>query len=143
MLAAGTGEWMIAKLLRGGREQCRTKHHVERRIGILASPRALEWISAVLDRPFDVAGPPGNSAQIFELVVMGFELVVGHAPVLDRHRVGNRSGAIALRIVAARDEIRRKKPPGHAIPMDAGAADAGAGQKRTELAHRQRGLARA
>ena len=66
-----------------------------RRIGPRA--RAFERVAAVLDLALEVAGRARGAAQIFELVVVRLELVIGDAPVLDRHVLGQKARAVTLR----------------------------------------------
>ena len=75
----------MAQVLRRGGEQRRAVGHVHRRIGILARARAFERIAAVLLLAVQIAGLAADAAEIFELVVIRLELVIGDAPVLDRH----------------------------------------------------------
>src|SRR3546814_1122919 len=84
-------------------KQCRRVGHVHRRIGIIAAARALERVAAGLRLAAEIAGLAADAAEIFETVVIGFELVVAHPPVLHRH-VG-RQDAVALLVVAAGHEI--------------------------------------
>src|SRR6185312_909829 len=57
----------------------------ERRQRICASSRSLERVAAGLYLALEVASLSGNSAEILELVVVGLKLLVGDAPVLNRH----------------------------------------------------------
>src|SRR5690242_21654855 len=124
---------MMSKLLGGIGEQRRAIDHVHRWIWILARARSFERIAAFLDCSFEVAGLAGDAAEIFELVVVGLELVVGDAPILNGHVGGERSRAIALDVVALGNEIRREKAKGHSVPVNAGTADARAGQDRKSV----------
>jgi hypothetical protein len=79
---------VCGELLRRRREQRRGVGHLHRRIGILARTPAFERIAAVHDPAIEIARLAADAAQIFELVEMRLELVVTHAPVLDRHVFG-------------------------------------------------------
>ena len=127
MLAAGQGNGLKPASVAAA---CRTSsvHEaaLERRQRIAALARPLERIAAGLDRAAEVAGLAGDAAQVFEAVVVGLELVVGDAPVLDRHVGGNEALAVALLDVAARTtKSFGQEAPGLAVPVHAGAADAG------------------
>ena len=63
------GERLVPGLLGRLAEQCRPVDHVERRIGIVARPRALERIAAGLDLALEIAGLAADAAEILELVV--------------------------------------------------------------------------
>ena len=71
---------------------------------------------------------------------MRLEIVVGDAPILDRHVLGQKFRAIALGKVRLGDEIARKKAPGLGIPVQSAAADPVAEHEGAPVAHRQRGL---
>ncbi len=72
---------------------------------------------------------------------MRLQIGVGHAPVLDAQlRIGE-ALAVALFHMRAQDEIRRLEAVGLAVPVHAGAADAGTGEERLPAPHRQGGLA--
>src|SRR5262249_30270270 len=73
-------------------------------------------------------------------VEVGLELVVGDAPVLNRHAGRDRRRAVAVDRARADREVARMEAPGLPVPVDASAADAGAWQKGAELADRQRVL---
>src|SRR5258708_2326014 len=81
-----------------------------------------------------------NRRRVFELVVIRLELVVGDAPVLDGHILGDVLLAVAFLVEAAHLELHVGPAPGVAAPVHARAADDVPGQERPEPAHRQRFL---
>ncbi len=133
-------ERMIAEVVRGLAEHHARENLGERRQRIFAGARRLEGIAAGLDRAAQIAGLSGDRRGVLELVVIGLELVIGDAPVLDRHVLGNEALAVALLVERAHLELHVGPPPGVAAPVHAGAADALARQERAEPAHRQRFL---
>jgi MFS family permease len=110
---------------------------------------ALGWIIvpnssvATLPLAFAVAGLAGAAAQVLELVVVRLEIVVRDAPVLDRHVDRDEPRAVAVGRVLADDEVGGQEAPRLPVPVDAGAARAGAGTERAEMTHRQRDLVHA
>ena len=133
---------MIAGVARSLAEHLARKNRRQRRQSIFALTRCLERISAGLDLPLDVAGLAGDRRNVFELVVIGLELGVCDAPVLDRHILGDEFLAVAFLVIGADFEFHIGPTPGVAAPVHPGAADNLARQKRSEAAHRQRFLAR-
>ena len=111
-----------------------------RRIG--ARPRSLERIAKRLLLPLQVPGGSRRAAQMFECIEMRLELVVGDAPVLDRHVRGQEFRAVTLGQVRFQYEIGRQKAPGLRVPVQARATDAIGHQKRAPGADRQRRLPR-
>src|SRR6202022_753916 len=114
----------------------------QRRQWIVAYARRFERIAAGLELPADIAGLAGDRRGIFKLVVIGFELGVSNAPVLDRHVVGDEFLAVALFVIGANFEFQFGPAPGGPAPVPAGAPPPPAGQERAEPAHRQRLLLR-
>ena len=133
-------EGMVTKLARGIAEHLAGEYLGERRQRIFAGARRLEGVAAGLNHAAQIAGLAGNRCGVFELVVIGLELVIGDAPVLDRHVLGNEALAVALLVERAHLELHVGPPPGVTAPVHAGAADALARQERAEPAHRQRFL---
>src|SRR6202034_3527407 len=111
-----------------------------RRGRILRRARAFERIAAGLFLAADIAGLAGGAAQLFETIVIGFDLLVAQRPVLDRHVGRQEALAVTLLEMAAAAKIGRQEAPGLAVPVDARPADAVAGQEARPLADRQRGL---
>src|SRR6185312_17390842 len=95
-IARGLREGRIAQLARGGGEEGRGIGLPLRRRRIVAGARAFEGISARLLFAADIAGLAGGAAEIFELVVIGLHLLIGDAPILDRHILGEEFLAVAL-----------------------------------------------
>ena len=82
----------------------RSLNHRRRRI--FARPRAFERISAGLDFAVQIARLAAGPAQLVELIVVRFELVVSDAPVLNGEIVV-RNGllAVTLLVVAFGQEV--------------------------------------
>src|SRR4051794_19005455 len=94
-------ERVIAGIARGIGEHLACQDRRQRRQRVVAGARRLERIAAGLDLAADIAGLAGDRRGIFELVVIGLELGVADAPVLDRHIVGDEFLAVALFIIGA------------------------------------------
>src|SRR5262249_40881269 len=133
-------ERFVAELARCFRPEHVRETLLLRRIGVRTRARTLERIAALLDRPAQIAGLPASAAEIFERVVVGLEVVVGDAPILNRHVFRQEGGAVTLREVRAQDEIARQEAPGLRIPVHAAAADAVRRHERAPAADRERGL---
>jgi len=79
-----------------------------------------------------------RAAQLVELIIERFELVIGDTPILNGEIVvRDRLLAVALLVVAFGEEIRRQESPDLAVPVHTAAADAGTEQKGAEPAHGQ------
>ena len=78
---------------------------LQRRIGIFPRPPRLERVPAGQDLALDVAGLAADPAQIFEAVVIGLDLVVGDAPILDRQL---RSTGVEKFLAVALDDMLRQ-----------------------------------
>ena len=115
-------------------EQHRAVGRSERRQREFVGTPALERIAAGLDVAAQVAGLAGSAADLFELIEMRFQLVVGHAEVLEVHAFGDELLAVPLFVGAAQTQIGRQRAPVVAVPVHARAADAVAEQERTVLA---------
>src|SRR6476661_8364800 len=120
---------MITELGRRLGEQLAGIVGFQRRIRIIARARILEWIAAGLDLTLDVAGLAGNPRRIFELVIIGFDLGTGNAPVLQRHVVRYEILAVALLVFRADAQFMVGPAPSHAVPMHTGAANSFARQE--------------
>src|SRR6185295_284201 len=131
-------EWVIAELAGGLGEHHARQDRRQWGERIVARARRLERVAARLDLALDVAGLAGHGGGVFEPVVIGLELVVGDAPILDRHVVGKEFLAVTLLVHGADLELHVGPAPGVAAPVVARAADAFARQERPEPAHRQR-----
>jgi hypothetical protein len=77
----------------------------DRRRGIAAGPRAFERIADRHRRSFYVAGLARSAVQIFELVEVGLQFVVGYVVVLDRHIIRQEPGAVPVDVPAAEFQI--------------------------------------
>src|SRR5262249_54109880 len=95
-------EWMVAEALCGRSEHLARQDRRERRQRILVGARRLERIAARLHLAADVSRLAGNRRRAFEPLVIWLELVVGDAPVLDRHVGGNEILPVALLVERAR-----------------------------------------
>ena len=135
-------ERMIAGIARRVGEHFARQNRRQRRQWIVAYARRFERIAAGLELPADIARLAGDRRGIFKLVVIGFELGVSNAPVLDRHVVGDEFLAVALFVIGANLEFHVGPAPGVTAPVHAGATHHLAGQERAEPAHRQRLLLR-
>src|ERR1700748_3356891 len=105
---------MITEFGRRPGEQLSGVIGFQRRIRIIARARILEWIAAGLDLTLDVAGLAGNTRCVFELVIIGFDLGTGNAPVLQRHIVRYEILAVALLILRADTQFVVGPAPSHA-----------------------------
>ena len=131
---------MVARFARRRVEELGRVAALERRQRIVALARTFERVAARLDRACEIARLARDAAQVLELVVVGLELLVGDAPVLDRHVGRDEALAVALRVVAADHEVAGQEAPVLAVPVHARAAHARRRPERAELAHRKRGL---
>ena len=132
---------LIAELLGGFREQHMAVALLLRRRRVGPRARAFERIAALLDLAVEVSGGARCAAQIFELIVMRLEVVVGDAPILDGHVLRQELFAITLGQMRAQHEVARQKAERLGVPVQATAADAVAEHERAPVAHRQRRLA--
>ena len=137
-VAGGLRKRLVAELARSLCEQRMAEGLRLRRIGIGPRARPLEGIPAFVDLPFQIAGGARRPAKILELVVVWLEIVVGDAPVLDRHVRREKMCAISLRQMRLKDEIRGQEAPCLRVPVDPPAADAVHRHERAPAANRQR-----
>ena len=133
-------ERMPAEVARGLFEQHGAHAALERRQRVLPPARALVGVATRLDDAVQIAGLARDPAQVLESVVIGLEIVVGDAPVLDRHVLRNEVRSVALDGMAPHLEIGRQEAPRLSVPVHARAAGAGRRPERAQLAHRQRRL---
>jgi hypothetical protein len=70
------------------------------------------------------------------MIIVGLEVVIGDAPVLDCHVARDRVATIAVREMSAQDEFARQKTSSDAVPVCAGAAETIANRRDVPLAHR-------
>src|SRR5580692_10846860 len=78
-----------------------------RRVWILARARPFVRIAACLDLAVQVAGLAADAEDLLKLVVIGFDVVPGDAPVLQIAVLGNERRAIALLDARMHFEIMR------------------------------------
>src|SRR4029077_19575107 len=128
---------VIAGIARGVAEHLARENGRQRRERIFPRARCLERIAARLNLAVDVAGFAGDRSGILELVVVGLELSVSDAPILDGHVLWDKALAVARLVIGADFEFHIGPAPGMTTPMDAGAADHLAGQERAEPTHRE------
>ncbi len=99
---------MIPDALAGVGEDQSAGRRFEGLARIFIAARPFENIAAVDLLALQVSGLAGHAAQFVKAVVIGFELVIGDGPVLDRHIGGNDLRAITLRdFPPAADRKRR------------------------------------
>src|SRR5258708_7895195 len=106
-----------------------------RRGWILARARPPRRIAACLDLAGQVAGLAADAEDFLELVIVGFDLVPGDAPVLQIAVLRNERCAIALFNARAHLEIMRQKAARIAAPVGRRATDHLARLERTHLTH--------
>src|SRR6266571_597182 len=104
-IGAGARKRAIAVGERRRPEHLLREQRRERRQRIVALARRLERIAAGLYHAADVSRLARDRRRVFELVVIRLELVVGDAPVLDRHVGGDVLLAVALLVAAAHLEF--------------------------------------
>src|ERR1035438_1664518 len=97
-----------------GRRVAEDLHRVAlllRRARIFARARPLERISARLDFAAQIAGLPRDAREVFELVVIRLEFVVGDAPIGRRAIIAHDARAVTRDRTAARLEVPRQEAP--------------------------------
>src|SRR5262249_21892858 len=114
----------------------------ERLVGIFAAALALERIAAGHDRAAQIASLARGATELVEAAEVRLELVIGDAPVLNRHVVRDRLPAVTRQRLALEHEVARQEAPVVAGPVHAGAADALARRERAPAPHRQGALVR-
>ena len=127
------GKWVVAHLSGSLGEQGRAVHIGQRRQWIRVAAGSFERIAAGDHVAQEIAGLPGDSADLLEVIEMRLEFVVGDAKVLDRHAFRDESPAIAFFDVAAHAQLFGQRAPMLTVPVHAGTADAVAGQERSQL----------
>src|SRR5580658_7758247 len=109
------GGWALERHVaqRGHRlgEQGALMRAPRRRVWILARARPFVRIAACLDLAVQVAGLAADAENFLKLVIVGFDLVPGDAPVLQIAILGNERCAIALLDARAHLEIMRQEAP--------------------------------
>src|SRR5262245_53285267 len=90
-----SGKGVITQAFRSLLEQRSRVGLNHRRVGIFALARSLKHVAALDLLPAQIAGLARDPTEIFELVVVGLELVVGDTPVLQLHVRRNDASAVA------------------------------------------------
>ena len=139
-IGRGAGERIEAGLARRLVEQHGRGAAFQWRQRIATLACTFERVAAGLLHAADIAGGAGNAAQVFEAVVVRLQFVVCNAPVLQVHGFGDELPAVALLGMRADLEVLRQEAPALTVPVHARATDAGGGEERAQVAHRQRGL---
>jgi hypothetical protein len=81
-VGGGRAERVIAEFARRLLHDRAGHAHRQRLVGIFVLPRPFEHIAAVDLPAAQIAGLPGHPEQLFEAVVIGFELVIGDRKIL-------------------------------------------------------------
>ena len=131
-------ERIVTEVLRRLFEQQSGLRHLHRRIRILARTRTFEHIAARDLLAAKIARLARDAAELVEPVVIRFEFIIGHAPILDRHVRGYGARAVAVDDVAAAHVVAWQIAPVQPAPVVRRAADATCRQERAHPAHRQR-----
>src|SRR5271168_485062 len=134
---------MISELDRSFAKQGAEVGLLHRRGRIFARPRRFERIATWLNLALDVPGPAAHAEEILETIVMGLELVIGDAPILDgefRAACIEKLLSIALLDMRPVDEIGDLKTKALPIPVHEGAAESGPRQETRPAPDRQRRL---
>src|SRR5262249_9777505 len=105
-------EGLVPDRLRRLREERARVRRLERRIGILARPRALEARAPADDLALQVPRLARDRVEILEAVEVRLELLVGDAPVLHRAVLGDLLRPVALQGLRLRLEVPREEAPG-------------------------------
>ncbi len=133
-------ERVVAHLLRGLGEQLAGQAGLQRRQRIVGRTGRLVHVAAGDLPALDIAGLAGDAGDLFKLVVVLLEFGIGDAPVLDRHVFRDVLPAVFFLVARADLQLAVVPAPGMAVPVRAGAADAGAHQVGTEAPVGERGL---
>ncbi len=136
-LAQGCG-WqrigVIAGLMSCLLEERRGVGCLVRRQRILVLARGFEDIAALDFLSAQIAGFAGDAEHLFGAPVVGFEFVVGDAPVLRAHVFGGLRAGVLLAQFGAEGEDFGSEAVGERAPVFARAAGPGAGLERSVLA---------
>jgi hypothetical protein len=98
--------------------------------GVFARPRRFEGIAARLNFSFDVARLAAGSAQVLELVIIGFELLVSDPPILDRHTKSiDELLAVPLLHRRLQHKVLLLEAEGLPVPVDPGSTQVSARQE--------------
>jgi hypothetical protein len=129
-------EWHVAQRTCRLGEQGALMRAPRRRVRILARARPFVGIAAWLDLAIQVAGLAADAEDFLELVIVGFDIVPGDAPILQIAVLGNERRAIPLLDARAHFEIVRQEAARIAAPVRRRPADHLARLERAHLAHR-------
>src|SRR5216683_5742557 len=108
-----------------------------RRSWILARSRRFMRIAARLNLAFDIAGLAAGTQQVLEAIVVRFQVIVSHAPILNGHIRIEEVLAVALACAGCQLKVVSLKTVSLAVPMHHGAAKPGTGQKRLPTSNGQ------
>src|SRR4030081_1555445 len=100
-----------------------------RRGRIFARAGRFMRIAAGLNPASDVARLTARSQEVLEAIVVRFEIVVGHTPVLNGHIRIEEALAVALACTSRELKVAGMKAVGLAVPMHHGTAESGARQE--------------
>src|SRR5205823_13180055 len=95
----------------------------EGRQRVFARARRFEGVAAGNDLALQISRLAVDRGGVLEPVVVGLELGVADAPVLDRHVLGDALPAVARPVLAAGPELHLAPAPGMAAPAYGRAAD--------------------
>ena len=90
--------------------------------------------------PLKITGRARRAAEIFEVIVVRLKIIVGDAPILNRHVFRQKLFAVALRQMRTSHEVARQEAKRLRIPVQPTAADAVAEHEGAPVPHRQRRL---
>src|SRR3569833_3001681 len=128
---------MVAEIARRPLEQ----HHVvvwlQRRVWVFAAAWGFEDVAAVNLLAAQVAGLAGGAAALFELVVVGLELMVVDRPILQVHVRRDDLAAVFCHGPRVHLVLPLRPAPVQTGTMSAGASHALARPERAQTAHRQ------
>src|SRR3954467_2087460 len=135
------GKWFVAQLL-----GCLAEDHArfgdrQRLLRKLVLPWCFERISALLHPATQISCLAGNAEQLFELIVIGFHLRIGDAPILDRHFSWNGLPSIPVLKVGTQNRVRLAPAPGLPVPVIGRTAHSLARFEGLETPYRQSGFA--
>src|SRR6185437_5678411 len=139
-VSGGLWERLVTQSRGGLGEQGMAEGLLLRRVGVGARTGPFERVAARLDVALQIACRPTDPTQILEPVVVRFELLVSHAPVLNSHVRRQEARAVALGQVCSETEIGGEKSPGLTVPVHAAAAYSVGGHERTPRTDRQGSL---
>ncbi|MCY1530038.1 hypothetical protein D9M68_652120 [compost metagenome] len=131
---------MEAELLGGLVEQLGGMDPVQRRQREVVGAVGGEGVALADHLALHRMGGAGGAEDLLGEVEVRLQFLVADPVVLDGHVLGDEFPAVALLVVTAQAQLLRHDPEMHAGPVQAGAADAVAGQEGGQLAVGQRGV---